>query len=154
MTMDESERHFVEQCAGDRLALIAASFDRLTGESLVPDGADLWTLPLPVLAHDTQASPRFIYANRAALSQFRMGARDMIGMESRRSAEPDLRAARQAMFDRLESANVVTGYEGIRIAADGSRFRMVDAVIWNLVDEAGQRHGQAALLRRCVPLAS
>ncbi len=148
--MDEDARHFVERSVGSRLRLIADSFERLTGEPLVPEGETLWTLPLPVLAHDTQASPHFIYANRAALAQFRMTARDVIGMESRRSAEPDLRAERQAMFDRLEQANVVTGYEGIRIAADGSRFRMVDAVIWNLVDEHGARHGQAALLRKCV----
>jgi hypothetical protein len=32
----------------------------------------------------------------------------------------------------------------VRIAADGTRFRIEDAVIWNLVDEAGHRQGQAA----------
>jgi hypothetical protein len=67
-----------------------------------------------------------------------------IGLPSFKSAEPALRDERAAMLAKLEADDVVPGYCGVRIAADGTRFRIVDATIWNLVDEAGQRHGQAA----------
>lgn len=145
--MNDSDRTIVEASAADRLQLIAESFERLTGEPLAADADHLWALEHAVLAHGTTSPPRFIYANRAALTLFRMPAAQMIGMESHRSAEPGLRAERQAMLGQLERSNIVTGYSGIRIAADGTRFAIEDAVIWNLVDDAGTRHGQAALLR-------
>ncbi len=57
-----------------------------------------------------------------------------------------MREERARIFTRLEAQNVVQGYSGVRIAADGTRFRIKDAVIWNLLDEHGQRHGQAAAI--------
>lgn len=132
----------MEDSAGARLALIGASFARLTGSSLA--AGDLWHAPLAVVAHDTASPPLFFYANRMALGLFRMTAAQFIGLPSFKSAEPALRDERAAMFAKLEADDVVPGYSGIRIAADGTRFRIVDATIWNLVDEAGQRHGQAA----------
>jgi len=145
--MGQSERNLVETAAGDRLAVIADSFWRLTGRTLAQDSAALWNLTAAILAHGTEPSPLFFYANRCALELFRMSASKMLGMESRYSAEPGLRAERQAMFDRLERADIVSGYEGIRIAADGTRFRVEDAIIWNLFDESGRRYGQAAMLQ-------
>ena len=38
----------------------------------------------------------------------------------------------------------IRDYAGVRIAASGRRFRIDDAVVWNLVDADGVRHGQAA----------
>jgi hypothetical protein len=139
--MDDRDR--MEASAGARLALLADSFKRLTGRPLAPDG-DMWTAPAAIVAHGTQEVPLFFYGNRSALSLFRMSADQFIGLPSYRSAEAALREERAAMLARLDAADVVTGYKGVRVAADGTRFRIKDAVIWNLVDERGQRHGQAA----------
>jgi MEKHLA domain len=146
------EQASMEASAGARLALLLASYARLAGQMLASDAGSLWQLPLAVLAHDTAPSPRFFYGNGAALALFRMDAAQFVGLESRFSAEPGERAARAAMFARLEAADIVTGYQGVRIAADGTRFAITDAVIWNLRDDAGVLRGQAALLPQWQPL--
>ena len=140
-------RTIMEASAGARLALLADSFVRLTGRALVPDG-DVWGAQAAILAHDTQNPPRFFYGNARTLALFRMAPAQFLGLPSHESAEPAHRDERAAMFARLEADNVVFCYAGVRIAADGTRFQISDAVIWNLVDEAGVRHGQAAWFDR------
>lgn len=137
----------MEQSAGARLAVLAQSFEHLAGRPLVPCG-DLWSAPAAIVAHGTENPPRFFYGNAQALALFRMRAAQFIGLPSHRSAEPALRKERAAMLARLEQTDIVTGYHGIRIAADGTRFRICDAVIWNLVDAHGKRYGQAAWFER------
>lgn len=143
--MDDRAR--MEASAGARLALLAESFARLTGRPLAP-GGELWNSPAAIVAHGTEDVPRFYYGNATALALFRMDAAAFIGLPSYRSAEAALREERAVMLARLEAADVVTGYQGVRIAADGTRFRIMDAVIWNLVDSGGRRHGQAAWFDR------
>jgi hypothetical protein len=138
------DRQAMEKSAGGRLALITESFERLAGRPLAEGSGDLWSMPAALVAHGTQDPPQFFYGNKQALDLFRMSAEQFIGLPSYKSAEPALREERAAMLARLEAENVITDYHGIRIAADGTRFRINNAVVWNLVDEAGQRHGQAA----------
>ena len=71
----EAERRLMESHAGQaRLEQIAASYSRLTGKYLIPDGAAveaaLWNLDAVLVAHGNEADPIFFYANRAALSLF------------------------------------------------------------------------------------
>ncbi len=141
------DREAMQQSAGERLALIAESYARLAGEPLAQTVDALWEAPRAVVAHDMQDPPLFFYGNRMALHLFRMDAGDFIGLPSYKSAEPALREERAAMFAKLEAEDVITDYRGIRIAADGTRFRIENAVVWNLVDEGGERHGQAAPFR-------
>lgn len=142
----------MEASAGKRLALIAESYSRLNGRPLVPGGGELWTAPNAVVAHGIEDPPLFFYGNVIALELFRMSAVDFIGLPSHRSAEPAQRDERARMLERLEAHDVVTGYSGIRIAADGTRFLIRNAVIWNLVDQSGRRHGQAATFADWTPL--
>ncbi|MXO71362.1 MEKHLA domain-containing protein [Altererythrobacter buctensis] len=135
----------MEASAGTRLALLGESFRRLTGRDL---GPDIWSAEAAILAHDTSTPPRFIYGNARTLALFRMTPAQFLGLPSHLSAEPAHREERARMFAKLEADDVVFGYAGVRIAADGTRFRISDAVIWNLVDEAGVRHGQAAWFER------
>lgn len=137
------DRALMEANAGALLGLLAVSFQRLTSRALTPDG-DVWGAQAAILAHDTHSPPRFTYGNARALELFKLTATDFLGRPSHTSAEPAHRDERARMFARLEADDVVTGYAGVRIAADGTQFRIEDAVIWNLVDEAGTRHGQAA----------
>lgn len=135
------DRTEMERSAGPRLVLLADSFRRLTGRDLAPD---IWRAEAAILAHDTNTPPRFFYGNARTLALFRMTPQQFLGLPSHLSAEPAHREERARMFAKLEADDVVFGYAGVRIAADGTRFRISDAVIWNLVDEAGVRHGQAA----------
>lgn len=141
------DRTVMERSAGLRLALLAESFLRLTGRPLAPDG-NLWTSPAAILAHGTQDPPLFFYGNARTLALFKMPAARFLGLPSYTSAEPAHREERARMFARLEADDVVMDYAGVRVAADGTRFRISDAVIWNLVDQKGVRHGQAAWFER------
>jgi hypothetical protein len=146
--LDASDRAAMRDSAGARLEVIAGSFARFAGLPLVDGSVDLeralWEAPRAVVAHGTEAEPRFFYGNRAALALFAMRAAEFIGLPSYRSAEPALREERARMLERLERDQIVDDYAGVRIAADGRRFAIGPAHVWNLLDGHGTRHGQAA----------
>lgn len=132
-----------------RIALIADSFARLLGRDLVDASADpvaaLWLAPQAIVAHGTEGDPLFFFANRKALQAFRASLDQFIGMPSRLSAEAPLREERQALLDRVSARGFIDDYAGVRVALDGTRFRIDGATVWNLIDDAGNRHGQAAM---------
>lgn len=127
-------------------ALLTGSFRCLVGRNLTGrDAAWLYNdAPYVVLAHDTQADPIFIYANKAAQDCFGYGAAEFLTLPSRLSAEATARETRQAALDAVARDGFVAGYGGIRIAKSGRRFRIRDAVIWQLIDTDGTVKGQAA----------
>ena len=141
-----------------RLDLIAASFFRLTGRELVEPAADtahaLWTAPRVIIAHGTEADPVFFFGNRAALDRFEMTLEAFTAMPSRLSAEPMLREERRALLDRVTRDGFVDDFTGVRISAQGRRFRVEHAVVWNLADASGAIHGQAAMFERWADLAA
>jgi hypothetical protein len=132
-----------------RLALLAASYDRLAGIPLVPAGHDeveaLWHHPAAIVAHDTADDPIFFFGNRAALGAFGFDFEAFTRLPSRLSAEPGLRAEREALLARVTAEDIIRDYSGVRISATGRRFRIDRAVVWNLIDERGRRQGQAAM---------
>lgn len=128
-------------------ALIATSYERFVGERLCSP-AELDGLPAVVLCHDTSPDPVFVYANRAARDLWEM---PLAGMPSRLSAPPEERAERAAA---LASETVVRGYTGIRVAASGRRFRILDATVWPVVDDDGVVWGQAATFQHTEPLTT
>lgn len=147
--LDETDRAAMAASAGPRLRVIAESFARLAGTPLVeaPPGPlepALWDAPRAVVAHGTEAVPRFFYGNRLALELFEMRAVRFIGLPSHRSAEPGLREERARMLARLERDDLIDDYSGVRLSATGRRFEIARAYVWNLVDAHGLRHGQAA----------
>jgi hypothetical protein len=131
-----------------RLALIAESFARLLGRPLVDPAGDLvaalWLAPEAIVAHGVEPDPVFFFGNRAALLAFDCDVATFTTMPSRLSAEAPLRDERQALLDRVTRHQFIDDYAGIRISATGRRFRIAGAVVWNLVDARGERHGQAA----------
>jgi hypothetical protein len=140
-----------------RIALIAASYQRLTGRALEPSTADpaqaLWAAPRAIVAHGTEADPIFFFGNRIALDRFDTTLEQFIAMPSRFSAEPMLRGERQGLLDRVNRDGFIDDYAGIRISATGRRFRIERATVWNLLDECGAIHGQAATFDRWIDLA-
>lgn len=131
-----------------RIALIADSFARLLGEPLVDVGDDpvtaLWHAPRVIVAHGTQEDPIFFFGNACALAAFETDVESFTRMPSRFSAEAPLRAERQALLDRVSAQGFIDDYSGVRIASTGRRFRVDRAIVWNLIDESGACHGQAA----------
>lgn len=130
-----------------RVALIAESYARLLGRPLV-EGADvvgaLWNAPHAIVAHGIEDDPIFFFGNRAALAAFETSFEEFSRLPSRLSAEAPLRGERQALLDRVTAHGFIDDYAGIRISAKGRRFRIENAVVWNLIDAEGVRQGQAA----------
>lgn len=151
-----NERAIIAASANGREALIAGSFARLTGDALAPPGSDpaaaLWGLPAVVLAHGTEGDPVFFYGNRVALELFEMAAADFVRLPSRLSAEPDGRARRAELMERVTREGFIRDYSGVRVSQNGRRFRIEQATVWNLIDEGGVMHGQAATFAGWTPI--
>ena len=146
MTADEG---VATRSAGDRLGLIASSYQHLTGAPLVAAPAELWEAPRAVVAHGLEPDPIFFYGNRMALELFEMPAADFIRLPSRLSAEPLLRDERARLLGRVADKGFIDDYTGVRISATGRRFRIEQAVVWNLVDASGVAHAQASAFYPC-----
>ena len=127
----------------DRIAqAIATSYRSRVGRHLVPPVSNMEQLaesmmnaPAVILCHDGGAvreEPVFVYANLAAAMLWRLTIEDLIGMPSRLSAPPEHRQERARMLARAAVEGVVVGYTGERVAADGTRFLIQDATLWNV----------------------
>jgi len=126
--------------------LLTGSHRRLVGKKLTDRDAG-WLYrdaPFVVLAHNTDADPIFTYANRAAQECFGYGWDEFLTLPSRLSAEPMLRQDRQRLLDSVRDKGFIADYRGIRIAKSGRRFMIENAIVWQLIDEAGAVRGQAA----------
>jgi hypothetical protein len=121
-----------------------------------PNHPDLWqacwTAPRVIVAHGMEADPIFFYGNQLALSCFELDFAAFTRLPSRYSAEPLLREEREALLARVRDHGFIEDYAGVRVSASGKRFRIEQAVVWNLFDENRDRHGQAATFERWQPL--
>lgn len=131
-------------------ALLAESFAKLTGRDLHTDcnAEALYHAPFPILSHDGGADPVLTYGNLAAQKLWEMGWEQLTQMPSRLTAEPQHRATRAEMFERMRQSGVIDDYAGIRISATGKRFEIRGAVIWALVDDTGIKQGEAAMFQQ------
>jgi hypothetical protein len=134
-------------------AILLNSYQRCTGRRLSPpelagNAAAAWldTAEFAVVSHSTEADPVFNYANRIALRLFGMSWAQFTALPSRISAGPMERDERARLLERVSRDGYIDDYCGIRIAADGSRFRIQNATVWTLLDEQDTYYGQAALI--------
>ena len=132
--------------------LLISSYRRLTGKDLVipqryPEDAyrALYEAPYGVVSHDTSEDPIFNYANRTAQRVFAMDWQAFTRLPSRKSAEPVNRAERGRILARVTKEGFIDDYRGVRISAAGTRFRIENATVWNVVDDKGKYRGQAAV---------
>lgn len=134
--------------------LLTGSFRRLVGRALVPrDRGSEWLYgdaPFVVLAHNTAPDPVFVYANGAAQRRFGYSWSEFVKLESRLSAGPSERGAREALLDAVTQNGFMTGYRGLRVTKSGSRFWMEDGIVWQLRNAEGQDFGQAATFSKWV----
>ena len=150
-----AERDMILAYDSDFFGLLVASYRRTVGAEPAffepgppgqrPSAAWLYDEARhPVLAHNTDPDPRFIYANKAAQTCFEYGWDEIVSLPSRLSAEPVDREERQSLLDDVARQGFATGYSGLRIAKSGRRFFIEDGVVWQLIDEDGAVRGQAA----------
>ncbi len=135
----------------ERTQRLLDSYRHWLGVELIDRGGDpvaqsqrLFEAPFVVVAHDTQADPIFNYANRASLDLWETTLAALVQMPSRLTAEPVHRDERARLLERTARQGFVDDYRGIRIAASGRRFRIERATVWNVLDRAGEKIGQAA----------
>ena len=137
--------------------ILLNSYARFVGEELLdrsgPAANDaelaeqarrLFEAPFVVVSHGTQDDPILNYGNAAALELWRISIPDLLETPSRKTAEPMHRDERQWLLERTARDGFVDDYRGVRIATTGQRFLIERATVWNLVDETGERVGQAA----------
>ena len=137
----------------DIFQLLSNSYFRFMKKTLVPEGGDPTTAarwlyekaPFCLLAQNTAADPCFIYANRAAQTLFEYTWEEFIVLPSRFSAEPPNREERQRLFAAAARDGYITDYSGLRISKSGRRFLISNVTLWQLLDESGKLHGQAAV---------
>ena len=139
-------------------ACILDSYARRIGRELLHRSGDplddaerLLAYEAIVLSHDAGVDPRFVYANSAAASLWRMSIDDMIGMPSRLSAPADARDDRARMLSDASRDGVLSGYNGERVASDGTKFQIMDATLWT-VDGYPGGSGQAVVFSQWEPI--
>jgi len=138
--------------------LMLDSFARLLGYELVSregtpleQARRLFEAPRVVVSHGTQADPILSYGNRLALGLWEMDSETLMKTPSRLTAEPLHREARGVLLERTRRDGYVDDYSGIRISSTGRRFRIEQAIVWNLTDAAGIHRGQAATFDQWIP---
>ena len=139
--------------------LLLDSFARLLGRDLIPrHGADdeqarrLFDAPVVVVSHGTEADPVLNYGNAVALRLWEIDWAAFVQTPSRLTAEPVHRDERARLLERTSRDGYVDDYAGIRVSQLGRRFRIEQAIVWNLVDAAGMNRGQAATFDRWTAL--
>jgi len=136
----------------EQLQIIVSSYSRLTGQQLLENAPTdiaalrlaVWNAPRAIVAHGTENDPIFFYGNRMALQLFEMNFEEFTQLPSRLSAEPLAQDARAQLLAKVTQLGYVNDYSGMRIAKSGRRFLITAATVWNLLDETGNYHGQAA----------
>ena len=139
------------------VVLLTDSYARLTGKPLIEGlQADLsqqictdllWGAPVAIVSHGVESDPVFNYGNALALKLFEYSWEEFTQLPSRFSAEADQREARAELLAQVSRHGFFDGYHGVRVSQQGKRFKILDATIWNVLDVAGVKHGQAAIIR-------
>ena len=134
----------------DHVKLICESYARLLKKPLLeidPKQSlveQVFDAPFTLLSHGIQDDPIFNFGNRVALKLFELTWDELIALPSRFSAEAPNREERGRLLDRVTRFGFIDDYQGIRVSSTGKRFLIKQATVWNLIDEHGIKHGQAA----------
>jgi hypothetical protein len=91
-----------------------------------------------------EADPLLNYGTQVALELWELTWEQLVKTPSRLTAESVNRAEREWMLEQARTRGYLDTYRGVRISSTGRRFLVENALIWNVVDAAGRRVGQAA----------
>lgn len=127
------------------------SYHYWIGQDLIDRAGDrktqalrLFEASIVVVSHGVEPDPILNYGNQATLDLWELSWEQFIQTPSRLTAEADDRTERKRMLMQASATGYYDGYRGVRISSTGKRFLVEQAVIWNVIDPAGHRIGQAA----------
>ena len=130
---------------------LLASFRALLGRDLIKPGQDdahdamaLYDAPFALLSHGTEPDPILNFGNGIALELWERDFSAFTRIPSRLTAEPVLFEARKALLEIVTRQGFIDNYSGVRISANGRRFEIAQAIVWNVSDHEGRALGQAA----------
>ena len=133
-------------------ACLLRSLKHFAGRELVSGASDARTLAqnifeasFIIVSHGTEVDPVLNYGNRTALTLWEMTWEELTRTPSRFTAEVPNREERARLLASVTARGFIDDYSGVRISKTGRRFRIHRATVWNLVTEAGQPCGQAAM---------
>ena len=133
-------------------ACLLRSLKHFAGRELVSGASDARTLAqnifeasFIIVSHGTEVDPVLNYGNRTALTLWEMTWEELTRTPSRFTAEAPNREERARLLALVTARGFIDDYSGVRISKTGRRFRIHRATVWNLVTEAGQPCGQAAM---------
>jgi len=139
--------------------LLLSSYQRWTGSCLLPPGDSglekevaLFQSPSVVVSAGPGGDPVLNYGNAAALRLWECSWEELTSLPARKTAEPVHRKEREELLRRVRESGYIDHYQGVRISFRGKRFRILRAVVWNLVDSSGLYRGQAATFSEWEPL--
>lgn len=145
------DRPWEDSCWVRQTQIILDSYERWLGAPLISrDGSvveqsnSLFSAPFVVVSHGTQDDPILNYANKIAVELWETDLATLLQTPSRETAEPVHQSERARMMERTTQEGYIANYQSIRVSMTGRRFRMDDAVVWNLIDEDDKLTGQAA----------
>jgi predicted DNA-binding protein (UPF0251 family) len=115
-----------------------------TAHNAVQVAMALYGAPFVVVSHGTQSDPVLNYGNRLALELWEMEWQEFTQTPSRFTAEQPQREERARLLEAVRAKGFIDDYAGVRISKSGRRFRIERATVWNVIDAAGERVGQAA----------
>lgn len=134
---------------------MARSLNNLTGRELFPGTAEspdlarlIFEAPFVLVSHGVEADPVLNYGNQTALNLWEMTWDELTRTPSRFTAEAPNREERARLLAEVTAKGFIDDYSGIRISKTGRSFRIHQATVWNLTNEAGARYGQAAMFRQ------
>jgi hypothetical protein len=132
----DSYRHWIEKDLIERTADAKQQARTLFETSFV------------VVSHGVEPDPILNYGNQVALELWELSWEQFIRTPSRLTAEVGDQAERRLMLERTRVNGYFNGYRGVRISSTGQRFLIEQALIWNVINPAGNSIGQAATFSR------
>ena len=133
-------------------ACLLRSLKHFAGRELVSGASDardlaqnIFEASFIIVSHGTEVDPVLNYGNRTALTLWEMTWEELTRTPSRFTAEAPNREERARLLALVTARGFIDDYSGVRISKTGRRFRIHRATVWNLVTEAGQPCGQAAM---------
>ncbi len=143
----------------EHVNLLCHSFRHYLGRSLIDSTLDdievaktIYNAPFIVVSHDTSSDPIFNYGNKAAQTLFEMTWEELTTLPSRKSAELPDREERTRLLATVAAQGFIENYAGVRISKQGKRFRIEQAIVWNLIDRHNHYAGQAATFSHWIDL--
>lgn len=131
--------------------LLTESYERVCGKPFPIAGSKrplveaLYDSKFILVSHGIEKDPIFNYANLAAQSLWGMNWEIFTQLPSRLSAKADKTEERGTALEEALAKGYISNYEGIRVDASGKEFHIKNVTLWNMMDETGIQHGQAAL---------